>query len=304
MPTPCALAGAHVSQRPSLAEGRQPLWDSKDVEPSREGVCHARAAAGSSHVCQPPHAARPRIMGGCARATWVCNAWLALRHDRRVGVASRRQARALGRSLCSGRVMDPGVCPSGCLQITPGRLPLLISGVESLLTRCRRQGLVVPVDRLEWTAITGEAVCPHAIPRLAQEAQRTDQRVPSVGVLWPDISHRLAGWSQCSPPPDALHVALGCPRQSSAGSQPLEVSVAGEREPIPGSIGRSPRESGVSPRDSKRRTSTTLHLRRHEPNRMRCRDRVIKRIRQKTRWRPAVSRNVAHPACLLCIRGR
>jgi hypothetical protein len=70
---------------PSLAEGTQQFWYSKDVDDSLEVVSQARQAEFSSNVLEPLHEEIALLICVFDRAKWVFNDLLSLLHDLRVG---------------------------------------------------------------------------------------------------------------------------------------------------------------------------------------------------------------------------
>jgi hypothetical protein len=70
---------------PSLAQGNQQLWYSKDVDYSLEVVSQAREAEFSSNVLEPLHEEIALIIGVFDRAKGVFNELLSLLHDLRGG---------------------------------------------------------------------------------------------------------------------------------------------------------------------------------------------------------------------------
>jgi hypothetical protein len=201
-------------------------------------------------------------------------------------------------------LMNTGCRPISCSQITQVRPHLLIDVLENLLKLCLRKVLVFVVNGLELTAIAGKEFCPKEIQLPAKKDKRSEESLKSLYVIFSEISHGREVGSQFAKKPAELHVAMGFPRQSSARSDPGEVSIARALAQIPWIIGRSPRECGLSPRAPKTRKIETLHIRLNEADRIIFCDIVIEKIRQKKPLGPAVSLHVSHPASLLCIRGR
>jgi hypothetical protein len=200
--------------------------------------------------------------------------------------------------------MDTGFLAIGCIQITQVLLHLLIYFLEGLLKFCLRKVLVFAVDGLEFTSIDGQEFCPKEIQLPAKKDELSEESLQSVCVIFSDISNGLEVGSQFSQKPAELHVAMGFPLKPSAGSNPVEVSIAGELEQIPWIVGRSTSECGLSPRESNTHKIETLHIRINETDRIIFCDIVIAKIRQKKPWGPAVTLNVSHPASLLCMGGR
>ena len=207
-------------------------------------------------------------------------------------------------SLLAGRLMDARCFPIGGSQITQVRCYLFVDVLKRLLKRCLRTVLVLVVDRLELAPVNGQQFCPKEIQLCAQEDKLPEKSVPRFRVSFSEISHRLDVWSKFAQKPNALHVAMGFPLKSSAGSNPVEVSIDVELEQIPWIIGRATRACSLSPREPKPLQIKTLHIRINNTNRIFFRDIVIEKIRQKEPLGPTVSRNVAHPASLLCFGGR
>jgi hypothetical protein len=137
--------------------------------------------------------------------------------------------------------------------------------------------------------------------RAIRAGEREPVPLAHLGVIFSESSNGLELGAQFSQKPDALHVAMGFPLKSSAGSNPIKVSIDGELEQIPWIIGRSTSKCGLSPRESKTLKIKPLHIRINETNWMLFCDIVIERIRQKNPLGPEVSLKVAHPAPFLCM---
>jgi hypothetical protein len=290
-------AHGHRAQLIIVGDGMGDIVLDKELMPAIDGDLHVVA---HSHLGALGH----RSASGIGQGALGPTARRDLLHTSARALLARCASRDLVLKRLSGRVMGTGCRAIGGIQITQGLRHLLIQVLKSLLKFGLRKILVFAVDGLEFTAIDSQECCPNAIPLPAQEDKRTAKSLPRLGVLLPEISPSLTVGSEFSQPPDALHVALGFPLQSSAGSKPVAVAIDVEREQIPWIIGRSTRECGLSPRKSKTRKIKTLHVRIDETNRMLFRDIVIEKLGSKKPWGPAVSLNGAHPASLLCLGGR
>jgi hypothetical protein len=227
----------------------------------------------------------------------------ARRHN--AAVALRALLEALDRCLPRrfGRLMHTGCFPIGRRQLPPVRCHPRLDGLERLLKRCPGNVVVWAVDGRALPASDRQECCPTALHPPAQEDTLPAKSLPRGGVRVSEVSNGLDVGAPFAQPPEALPMARGFPRQSSAGAKPVEVARAVALAPIPWSISRSPRACGLRPHHSKTLQSETLPLGIKETHRLLCRDLVIEQSRQQKRWGPAVALQVSPPASLLWMGG-
>src|SRR5687768_8860268 len=126
--------------------------------------------------------------------------------------------------------MDARFFPIGGIQITQVLCYLFVDVLKSLLKLCLRKVLVFVVDRLAFAPVNGQKFCPKEIQLFAQEDKLPEKSLQRFSVIFSEISNRLEVGSKFSKKPNELHVAMGFPLKSSAGSNPVEVSIDVELE--------------------------------------------------------------------------